>query len=61
MLSTTQEHKDKWVSVKANVRDLFKKLHNLEVDKLDGVALMTDTDNSKLKAISYYQNIYHYL
>ncbi len=58
VLSTTQEHKDKWVSVKANVRDLFKKLHNLEVDKLDGVALMTDTDNSKLKAISYYQNIY---
>ena len=58
VLSTTQEHQDKWVSVKANVRELFKKLHNLEVDKLDGVALMTDTDNSKLKAISYYQNIF---
>ena len=58
VLSTTQEHKDKWVSVKANVRELFKKLHNLEVDTLDGVALMTDTDNSKLKAISYYQNIF---
>ena len=58
VLSTTQEHKNKWVSVKANVRDLYKKLHNLEVDKLDGVALMTDTDNSKLKAISYYQNIF---
>jgi hypothetical protein len=25
---------------------------------LDGLAIMSDTDNSKLKAIAYYQNIY---
>ena len=30
----------------------------LDVKQLNGVAIMTDTDNSKLKAISYYQNIY---
>jgi len=58
VLSTTKEHNDEWVTVKANVKKHFKKLHNLDVEKLNGLAIMTDTDNSKLKAISYYQNIY---
>jgi len=58
VLSTTKEHNDQWITVKANVREHFKKLHDLDVKKLNGVAIMTDTDNSKLKAISYYQNIY---
>jgi len=58
VLSTTKNNLNKWVTVKANVKEHFKKLHNLEVNELNGVAIMTDTDNSKLKAISYYQNIY---
>ena len=58
VLSTTKDNLNQWVTVKANVKDHFKKLHNLEVNELNGVAIMTDTDNSKLKAISYYQNIY---
>ena len=58
VLSTTKEHRDQWVTVKANVRDHFKKLYDLDVIELNGVAIMTDTDNSKLKAVSYYQNIY---
>jgi hypothetical protein len=58
VLSTTKEHHNQWVTVKANVREHFKKLHDLDVSELTGVAIMTDTDNSKLKAISYYQNIY---
>ena len=58
VLSTTKEHHDQWVTVKANVKEHFKKLHDLDVSELTGVAIMTDTDNSKLKAISYYQNIY---
>ena len=58
VLSTTKEHHDQWITVKANVREHFKKLHDLDVNDLTGVAIMTDTDNSKLKAISYYQNIY---
>ena len=58
VLSTTKENSNEWVSVKTNVKEDFKKLHNLDVSKLTGVAIMTDTDNSKLKAISYYQNIY---
>ena len=58
VLSTTKENLDTWVTVKANVKDHFKKFHDLDVVDLTGVAIMTDTDNSKLKAISYYQNIY---
>ena len=58
VLSTTKENLDTWITVKANVKEDFMKLHNLEVEDISGVAIMTDTDNSKLKAISYYQNIY---
>ena len=58
VLSTTKKNNNEWVTVKANVKEDFKKLHNLDVNSLSGVAIMTDTDNSKLKAISYYQNIY---
>ncbi|MDB9930450.1 DUF3047 domain-containing protein [Candidatus Pelagibacter sp.] len=58
VLSTTQENLDKWVTVKANVKEDFMKLHGINVEDISGVAIMTDTDNSKLKAISYYQDIY---
>ena len=58
VLSTTKKNNNEWVTVKANVKKHFKKFHNLDVVELTGVAIMTDTDNSKMKAISYYQNIY---
>ena len=58
VLSSTNNNLNKWVTVKANVKDDFMKLHGIAVLDISGVAIMTDTDNSKLKAISYYQNIY---
>ena len=58
VLSTTKENLNEWVTVKANVKEHFKKLHDLDVEELTGVAIMTDTDQTKIKAISYYQNIY---
>ena len=58
VLSTTKQNLNEWVTVKANVKEDFKRLHDLDVNELDGLAIMSDTDNSKLKAISYYQNIY---
>ena len=58
VLATTKENLNKWVTVRANVKEDFKKFHNLDVNELDGLAIMTDTDNSKLEAITYYQNIY---
>ena len=51
-------YKNIWVTVKANVQKDFKKLHEIDVTEISGIAIMTDTDNSKLKAISYYQDIY---
>ena len=58
VLSTTKDNLNEWVTVKANVKEHFKKLHDLNVEELTGVAIMTDTDQTKIKAISYYQNIF---
>jgi len=58
VLSSTKNNLNTWVTVKANVREDFMKLHGIDVLDISGVAIMTDTDNSKLKAISYYQDIY---
>ena len=58
VLSTTKNNLNEWVTVRANVKEDFKKFHNLDVDELDGLAIMSDTDNSKLKTIAYFQNIY---
>ena len=58
VLSSTIKNKNEWVTVKSNVKDDFKKLHDLDVKELNGVAIMSDTDNSKRKSIAYYQNIY---
>ena len=58
VLSTTKKNLNQWVTVKANVKEDFKKFHNLDVNELDGLAIMSDTDNSKKKSIAYYQNIY---
>ena len=58
VLSTTKERINQWVNVKANVKEDYKKCHNLDVNELDGLAIMSDTDNSKKKSIAYYQNIF---
>ena len=58
ILSTTKDKLNEWVTVKANVKEDFKKFHDLDVNELNGIAIMTDTDNSKMRAITYYQNIY---
>ena len=58
VLGSTQDNLNEWITVKANVKEDFKKFHDLDVNLLDGLAIMVDTDNSKMKAISYFQNIY---
>ena len=58
VIATTKKNLNEWVTVKANVKEDFKKFHNLDVNELDGIAIMSDTDNSKKKSITYYQNIY---
>ena len=58
VLASTKNSLNKWVTVKANVKEDFKRFHNLDVNELDGLAIMSDTDNSKMKSIAYFQNIY---
>ncbi|MDC2990805.1 DUF3047 domain-containing protein [Candidatus Pelagibacter sp.] len=58
VLASTKKNLNEWVTVKANVKEDFKRFHDLNVNELDGLAIMSDTDNSKMKAIAYFQNIY---
>jgi hypothetical protein len=58
VLASTKNNLNLWVTVKANVKEDFKKFHDLEVNELDALAIMADTDNSKLKSIAYFQSIY---
>ena len=58
VLATTKDHLNEWVSVKTNVKEHFKKFHNLDLDEINGLAIMADTDNSKLSSVAYFQNIY---
>ena len=58
VLASTKKNMNEWVTVKANVKEDFKRFHNLDVKELDGVAIMSDTDNSGMKSIAYFQNIY---
>ena len=58
VLSSTKINNDQWITVKTNVKDDFKKLHDLDINTLDGVAIMADTDQSKKESISYFQNIF---
>ena len=58
VLASTKSNLKEWVTVKANVKEDFKKFHDLDVEELSGIAIMADTDNSKLTAVSYYQNIF---
>ena len=58
VLSSTKKNFNELVTVKSNVKEDFKKYHNLDVNELDGLAIMADTDNSKMKSVSYFQNIY---
>ena len=58
VLASTKDDLNEWVTVKTNVKEDFKRFHNLNVNELDGLAIMSDTDNSNMKAIAYFQNIY---
>ena len=58
VLATTINNLNEWVAVKSNVKEDFKIFHDLDINELDGIAIMSDTDNSKMKAVAYFQNIY---
>ena len=42
------------------MKEHFKQFHDLDLNKINGVAIMADTDNSKLSSIAYFQNIFFF-
>jgi len=48
----------KWLEYSRNVREDLKKLLGKEVRYIDGIALMTDSDNAGQQATTYYGDIY---
>jgi len=58
VLAYTKNNLNEWITVKSNVKEDFKRFHDLDVNELDGLAIMSDTDNSKMTAVAYYQKIY---
>ncbi len=58
VLASTKSNLNEWVTVKANVKKDFKRFHDLEVNEIDGIAIMSDTDTSKMTSKAYFQNIY---
>jgi hypothetical protein len=47
-----------WVSEKRNIRDDFRQRFGEDIDTIDAVALMTDTDNSGQSATAWYGDLY---
>ncbi|MFZ1343261.1 DUF3047 domain-containing protein [Thiothrix eikelboomii] len=47
-----------WITEKRNVRADFQKLYGVDIQTIDGVALMTDSDNSKSEAAAKYGDIF---
>ena len=48
----------KWLSEKRNVAEDFKTYFDIDVEEINAIAIMTDTDNSKQSATAYYGDIY---
>jgi hypothetical protein len=46
-----------WVTEKRNIKADLQKLFGKEIRYINAIAIMTDTDNSKSSATSYYSNI----
>ncbi len=61
MMIALRNHEDStsiWLSEKRNIKNDLKEMFGFEVDWIDGVAIMTDTDNSGGLAETYYGDIF---
>lgn len=58
VVDTYDSVRGRWVNHKADIKKDFKRYFNKDIDIIDGIALMTDTDNSGGEAVAYYGDIY---
>lgn len=54
----TESPAGQWQTEKRNVREDFKLLFGEDIDRIDAVAFMTDTDNTGQDASAYYAEIF---
>ncbi len=57
-LRSRLDNHNQWQIEKVNVMKDFKEHFGIDVDRVDGVAIMTDTDNSRLSAVARYGDIF---
>ena len=56
-MNSGDRHAGAWRTHRRNVRDDFRRFFGVEVDALEGIAVMTDSDNSGLSARAWYGEI----
>lgn len=57
-VETGESNLGKWLNYKRNVRDDLQRVLGQEVRYIDAIAVMTDSDSSGQKALTYYGDIY---
>ena len=57
-LRSRNDNNGQWQMERVNVKKDFMRYFGIEIDKIDGVAIMTDTDDSKLSAVARYGDIF---
>lgn len=53
-----QDKTGHWLSERINIKEDFKRIFNLDVNEIDGVAIMSDSDNAGGAAVAYYSDIF---
>lgn len=57
-LRSSNDRTGEWYSEKRNILDDLQQQFGEDIDFIDAVAIMTDTDNAQVKATAYYGDIY---
>jgi hypothetical protein len=57
-MRSTPDKTGTWYTEKRNIRDDFKNILGEDVQSIDAVAIMTDTDDTQGKAKAYYGDIF---
>lgn len=57
-MRSRNDNNGQWQMERVNVKKDFMRYFGIEIDKIDGVAIMTDTDDSKLSAVARYGDIF---
>jgi hypothetical protein len=57
-LRTSLDASQQWVSERVNVKADFERYFDMEIDTIDGVAIMVDADNSGLKTAASFGDVF---